>query len=585
MAKKVVIDPGHGGEDGGAEYKGRLEKIDNLNMAKTVKAIVESHGVTVVMTRTNDAAVSLQGRCDISNNAKADLFLSIHRNASEPEQAKGIETFSLTESGTGRTLSANIQNEILAVGVNANRGLKTANYYVLKNTNAPAALVEIGFIDNTKDNSLFDAKFNEYAIAIAKGILKTIGIAYVGKTSKPTIPSGPRQLGKGDNGEDVKALQVKLNSLNYKLTADGDFGPATDAAVRNFQSKYSELAPVDGIVGTKTMNKLIAIIAEMNKPKPTVEVWYRVMIDGKNIEANRTLADSTAVVKRMIDAGEGTIGQVQRSTGGDILFNYTKAPVKPSEPKPVPKPEPIKEIFAVKHKLMDKSEATREQFKQFFKNQNKEYKLTCSINEWVDTAFEEAEKEGIRADVVICQAIHETGYFQYGGDVKPEQNNFAGIGAIGGGAAGQGFPDAKTGIRAQVQHLKAYASNEHTTQAIVDPRFNLVARAIAPTLEDLGGRWAQPGYDVKKYSSFEEAVKNNDSYGQMIYSLVSQVKATVVKAEEVKPPVTPIVPKLPEKPVVVPPKQTEPTDVELPKGLLEAIVEFVKKLIIIFSKK
>ena len=80
----------------------------------------------------------------------------------------------------------------------------------------------------------------------------------------------------------------------------------------------------------------------------------------------------------------------------------------------------------------------------------------------------------------------ETGYLQFGGDVKIDQFNFAGIGAIGGGEPGERFQDVQTGLRAQVQHLKAYASNEALNQACVDPRFNKVTRNSAPYIEWLG---------------------------------------------------------------------------------------------------
>ena len=84
----------------------------------------------------------------------------------------------------------------------------------------------------------------------------------------------------------------------------------------------------------------------------------------------------------------------------------------------------------------------------------------------------------------------ETGWLQFGGDVKSDQFNFAGIGATGGGVPGNSFPDVRTGIRAQVQHLKAYASTDPLNNACVDPRFHYVKRGSAPTMEQLAGKWA-----------------------------------------------------------------------------------------------
>ena len=84
----------------------------------------------------------------------------------------------------------------------------------------------------------------------------------------------------------------------------------------------------------------------------------------------------------------------------------------------------------------------------------------------------------------------ETNFLRFGNDVKSVQNNFAGLGAIGGGAQGANFASARLGIRAQIQHLKAYASTEPILQDIVDPRFRFVRRGTAPLIHQLSGRWA-----------------------------------------------------------------------------------------------
>lgn len=97
------------------------------------------------------------------------------------------------------------------------------------------------------------------------------------------------------------------------------------------------------------------------------------------------------------------------------------------------------------------------------------------------------------------------------GGVKPSQNNFSGIGATGNGAQGASFPDAKTGIRAQIQHLKAYATKEALRNECVDPRYNLVAKGCAPTIEGLSGRWAaDKGYAEKILSVYKEAASFKD---------------------------------------------------------------------------
>ena len=152
------------------------------------------------------------------------------------------------------------------------------------------------------------------------------------------------------------------------------------------------------------------------------------------------------------------------------------------------------------------------------------YKLNCSIDEFVDIVFEEASIENVRADIVIAQAIQETGYFQFGGIVQPSDNNFAGIGATGASGVRAKFSSPRMGIRAQVQHLKAYASKDNLVKSCVDPRFKYVTRVSAVYLEDLAGKWSVPGYDKSKYTSLDNALRANDSYGQNIYKILEKAK-------------------------------------------------------------
>ena len=109
-----------------------------------------------------------------------------------------------------------------------------------------------------------------------------------------------------------------------------------------------------------------------------------------------------------------------------------------------------------------------------------------TIESFCRMVCEEAALEGVRAEVLFCQAMLETGWLKYGGDVKIGQFNFGGLGAVGGGAAGASFPDVRTGLRAQVQHLKAYASEDDLESDCVDPRFTYVKRGCAPYVQWLG---------------------------------------------------------------------------------------------------
>ena len=118
----------------------------------------------------------------------------------------------------------------------------------------------------------------------------------------------------------------------------------------------------------------------------------------------------------------------------------------------------------------------------------------------------EYPSEDIRAEVAFTQAMKETGFLQFGGDVSIEQFNFAGIGTTGGGVPGNSYPDVRTGVRAQIQHLKAYATDEPLNQTCVDNRYEYVKKASAPYVQWLGQKenpegagWATGenyGYDI-----------------------------------------------------------------------------------------
>ncbi len=187
----------------------------------------------------------------------------------------------------------------------------------------------------------------------------------------------------------------------------------------------------------------------------------------------------------------------------------------------------IKNVYAARtQNIMGESEISQNSIKNFFNSLNiKDYKLSVSIDEFINIAYEEASMEGVRGDIVVAQAFLETGYFKYGdgkGIVQPEDNNFAGIGATGQANLRNTFKDVREGLRAQVQHLKAYASTAPLNNTVIDPRFKYVTRGSAKTLAELNGKWAYPGYNTKNYTSLEAAFEAGDTYGQKIYSIIQR---------------------------------------------------------------
>jgi Tfp pilus assembly protein PilF len=161
------------------------------------------------------------------------------------------------------------------------------------------------------------------------------------------------------------------------------------------------------------------------------------------------------------------------------------------------------------------AEATQEQMVHFIQSHNASPKLNCTVEELVRYYYEEAGRENIRPDVALCQAIKETGFFAYGGDVVPSQNNFCGLGTTGGGVRGAAFATPQLGVRAHIQHLLAYDTDRPPRTAIIDPRYERLKENHPDVFgkitrwTQLNGVWAVPG----------------KTYGQEILNLWTQAMA------------------------------------------------------------
>ena len=178
MSKVICIDAGHGGADPGAVNGKCQEKNAALGIALKIGDKLTQKGHKVVYTRSTDKVLGLQARCDISNAAKADFFVSIHCNSAENKAASGIETFKYPGvGGITQRLANNVQNSLAThFPEEKDRGVKEAKYYVLKNTKAPAILVEVGFISHDETaKKLFSYSYQEkLSHVILEGISKTI---------------------------------------------------------------------------------------------------------------------------------------------------------------------------------------------------------------------------------------------------------------------------------------------------------------------------------------------------------------------------------------------------------------------------
>lgn len=175
MPYSIMLDAGHGGSDPGAVHNGRQEKDDTLNLVLAIGEILQFNGIDVQYTRTTDVFQTPFQKALEANEAGVDFFISIHRNSSPmPNQYSGVESLVYDLSGIKYEMAQNINEQLEAVGF-VNLGVKARpNLVVLRRTQMPAVLVEVGFINSDTDNKLFDDNFEDIAHAIASGILDTL---------------------------------------------------------------------------------------------------------------------------------------------------------------------------------------------------------------------------------------------------------------------------------------------------------------------------------------------------------------------------------------------------------------------------
>jgi len=257
MPKTIVLDAGHGGYDFGAVNGARTAKDDNLRMALEVGRLLEACDFDVIYTRTEDVFVPLSERINISNKANADAFVSFQRGSATNPATNGFEVWVHPAASKNAVVMANyILDRVRAVGVQSSRGIQYGNFAVLRETKAPAVLIENGFISNAEDNRLFDENFYLYAQAIANGIARLFDVSCV--PVEPPIVPPPPPTPPGTYERQVIEIQERLNSeYGANLVADGMWGPLSNRAMlRAYQTELNRMfgagLAVDGIWGPRT---------------------------------------------------------------------------------------------------------------------------------------------------------------------------------------------------------------------------------------------------------------------------------------------------------------------------------------------
>ncbi len=303
----LVIDAGHGGKDPGATSNGVQEKDINLEIARYTFNYLSKNGYRVYMTRNKDVYISLADRVNFSNAIPADIFVSIHQNSFTSSNVKGIEVYHYIGSISGKQLATRIHDRIKSATGAASRGVKEANYYVLRNTTAIACLVECGFLTNAQDrtnltNPEYQRKMGE---AIAKGIIDFITYDFF-PLRQSQVPSFPDYI-----------TPVLPRALTTETTDSSTIQESAESSQTTCNPSYSFTLPVPVDYGGAQLGVFNLIFCEkfdfknIYKTSPNIFSLSRSKVVYSNNDS-----DSLIDMISLYDYRNGSLGV--------LLFNSTR---------------------------------------------------------------------------------------------------------------------------------------------------------------------------------------------------------------------------------------------------------------------
>ena len=628
----IVLDPGHGGTDSGAENQNGIssesESRLTLKIANYVKRELEKSSQFVVyMTRTDDSYVGLSERVNYAASKNADILVSLHLNSADSKTANGAE---ILVPRTGRynskvaenagQLAQDILKKLVSLGL-YNRGLvyrdsasgtkypdgSTADYYAIVRqglqAGIPSIIVEHAFISSTVDAKFLDSEADLQKIgrADAEGIAQYFGVTLSNSSNNNSNSNSGDSDKNGWVKENRNWYYYKSNAKQtgwqkvdgkwYYLKANGVMQTywylengkyyflGANGSVRtgwqNIWGKYYHFDS-DGVMQTGWQKIDGAWYYFGNEKNGAMQVGWQIVdheyyyivdsgvmqtywrkIDGNYyffgangvrrtgwqkiwgkwyyLDENGVMQTGWQKIKGVWyyfgGASDGSMKTGWQTIHGKTYYFDSEGAMATGTVTIGGTKYEFNSSGALKeetkneglYQITGTSSVTVSQMVKYYNTYSSiaypSAALTkggaADIETFCKIIKEEADAENMKADVVFIQAMLETGYLKFGGDVKISQFNFAGLGATGNGVAGNSFKDVRTGIRAQVQRLKAYANKEALKNTCVDVRFSYVTRGSAPYVEWLGiqenpngGGWA--------------ASKN---YGNDLLGLINKLKA------------------------------------------------------------
>lgn len=628
----IVLDPGHGGTDSGAENQNGIssesESKLTLKIANYVKQELEKSSQFVVyMTRTHDSYVGLSERVNYAASKNADILVSLHLNSADSKTANGAE---ILVPRTGRynskvaenagQLAQDILKKLVSLGL-YNRGLvyrdsasgtkypdgSTADYYAIVRqglqAGIPSIIVEHAFISSTVDAKFLDSEADLQKIgrADAEGIAQYFGVTLSNSSNNNSNSNSGDSDKNGWVKENRNWYYYKSNAKQtgwqkvdgkwYYLKANGVmqtywylengkyyFLGANGSVRTGWQNIWGKwyYFDSDGVMQTGWQKIDGAWYYFGNEKNGAMQVGWQIVdheyyyivdsgvmqtywrkIDGNYyffgangvrrtgwqkiwgkwyyLDENGVMQTGWQKIKGVWyyfgGASDGAMKTGWQTINGKTYYFDSEGAMATGTVTIGGTKYEFNSSGALKeetkneglYQITGTSSVTVSQMVKYYNTYSSiaypSAALTkggaADIETFCKIIKEEADAENMKADVVFIQAMLETGYLKFGGDVKISQFNFAGLGATGNGVAGNSFKDVRTGIRAQVQHLKAYANKEALKNTCVDVRFSYVTRGSAPYVEWLGiqenpngGGWA--------------ASKN---YGNDLLGLINKLKA------------------------------------------------------------
>lgn len=546
----VALDPGHDNRHGGTSGSGLTEQELTLKIAKYAKAELETYnGVKVYMTRTTAACpypetgtsgACIEKRVQAAAEAGAKIYVSLHLN-SGAASANGAEiiipnsSWKPQLSTQGKELAEKILNELAVVGLNkrptpiyskdttVNEKYpdgSISDYYSVqicaKEAGIPGIIVEHAFLSNANDVNKFlktEAGLKKLGVADATGIAKYLGLSkgqwvQVGDKWKYLTNgkyvvnqwmniSGETYYFDG-NGYRVTGWQT-IAGKKYYFMSDGHM----HTGWLSFGSRYYYMMP-DGYMHTGWLS-FGSTYYYMNDEGLRVTGWqtiagkkYYFMPDGTRY-GNGWLSFGSTYYYMMPD-GHMHTGWL---SFGSTYYYLNSNGVRVTGWQTIDGEEYYFDKNGVRQEgylIEGTSAVTANNLAMYFKRKNGVYPTfyknsdAPTIEKFCQIYVEESKAEGIKVEVAFMQAMVETGWLKFGGAVQISQYNFAGIGALDGGAQGATFKTIREGVRAQIQHLKAYANEKPLNNTQVDPRFQLVKRGSAKYVEWLGQKENPNGY-------------------------------------------------------------------------------------------